>query len=418
MDLQSFLNQKPLYYDEIDYTRFPRAHDAIKEHLQTPKIIHIIGTNAKGSTGRFLALILRANGRKVGHYTSPHITSFNERFWLDGALVSDKSLQNAHEKLIGYFKQERAEHFIDALSYFEWATLLAAQLFRDCDELIMEAGMGGEHDATNVFSKKLSIFSPIDMDHTAMLGDSLAQIARTKLNAMCENALLCGFNAKNQTIYNVAKDIAAKNGAKLQIAQFQGGINKAAKIYARKYSGFLRQNFYLAYFASKKLGAGLNKRILKHLAPLDLKGRFWQIKSNLILDVGHNAHAAQALKQDLNQKLRGKKASLIYNAFFDKDIKAVLSTLAPCFDEVLIYQYNSTQRKLGTKKIYQVCQELGLKCRDFTPADMQKIKKRSYKKTTNLASFTNKMSKNFYVVFGSFMLVDAFLGDFNGTTKK
>ena len=116
--LKEFLNAKPLYYDEIDYSRFPRAFKAIKNELEIKPIIHIIGTNGKGSTGRFLALILKANGKKVGHYTSPHIFDFNERFWLDGALASDDELELAHKELLEIFKKTSAEHFIDELSYF------------------------------------------------------------------------------------------------------------------------------------------------------------------------------------------------------------------------------------------------------------------------------------------------------------
>lgn len=122
-----FLAAKPLYYEHIDYTRFPRAYESIKQYFRAPKIIHIIGTNAKGSTGRFLALLLKANGKKVGHFTSPHIFSFNERFWLDGRIISDDEIQIAHEKILAYFKKEGAEHFIAELSYFEWSVLLACE---------------------------------------------------------------------------------------------------------------------------------------------------------------------------------------------------------------------------------------------------------------------------------------------------
>lgn len=420
MDLKQFLSFKPSYYKNIDYARFPNAYNAIKSYINMPKIIHIVGTNAKGSTGRFLALILRANGRKVGHYTSPHIFDFNERFWLDGKNVDDKMLQNAHEMIISCFERANAQEFISALSYFEWASLLAAWLFKDCDEVIIEAGMGGEHDATNVFSKKLSIFTPIDLDHVAMLGDSLEQIALTKLNAMSAHAILCAQNAKNPLIYNIAKSIAAKNNTKLEIANFNRA-NKASRTYARKYQGFLRNNFYLAYFAAKKLGANFNKQILNKMQSFDLKGRFWHIQKNLIIDVGHNEHAACALRkhlENLRKKLRVKKAILIYNCFFDKDIKAVLSTLKPCFDEILVYEYDSKERALAKDEIKKNCEILKINCRDFLYSDMQKIKNHIFKKSIKSKPKKARNFKILYVVFGSFMLANAFLRDFNGTSQK
>ena len=100
MNLAAFLNSKPLFYDVIDYDRFPKAYQSIQYHLVVPKIIHLVGTNGKGSTGRFLATALHRSGKKVGHYTSPHIVAFNERIWIDGENVYDDVLEEAHQKLL------------------------------------------------------------------------------------------------------------------------------------------------------------------------------------------------------------------------------------------------------------------------------------------------------------------------------
>ncbi len=88
MILKEYLSQKPLYYEKIDYTRMPRIYDKIKSYLPLVKIIHIIGTNGKGTTGRFLASALHSIGFSTGHYTSPHILEFNERVWLNGENTS------------------------------------------------------------------------------------------------------------------------------------------------------------------------------------------------------------------------------------------------------------------------------------------------------------------------------------------
>ena len=90
--LSTFLHAKPLYYDTIDYERMPRIYAGIKSQLPYAKIIHIIGTNGKGTTGRFLATALHKKGFNVGHYTSPHIVKFNERIWKNGSDVSDEEL--------------------------------------------------------------------------------------------------------------------------------------------------------------------------------------------------------------------------------------------------------------------------------------------------------------------------------------
>ena len=99
MRLQEFLNDKPLYYDKIDYTRMPMVYEKIRLSLKLPKIIHVIGTNGKGTTGRFLSEALFSMGFKTGHYTSPHILEFNERIWIDGENISSELLENSHVNL-------------------------------------------------------------------------------------------------------------------------------------------------------------------------------------------------------------------------------------------------------------------------------------------------------------------------------
>ena len=191
--LSSYLKNKPIFYKKIDYERFPKAFNSIKEHLNLKNVVQVIGTNGKGSTGRFLAQILENSGAKVGHYTSPHIFRFNERFYIGGKDASDDELENAHKILQGILSDE----FKDTLSYFEYATLMAGILFKDCDYCILEAGMGAQFDATSAFSKTLSLFTPIGTDHIPMLGENLEQISQTKLINMAKNAILNEFEIES-----------------------------------------------------------------------------------------------------------------------------------------------------------------------------------------------------------------------------
>ena len=240
MSLAKFLDGKPLYYKEIDYGRIIRAYDTIKGYLKPFKIIHIIGTNGKGSTGRFLAQILSQNGAKVGHYTSPHIFKFNERFWLNGEVASDEILERAHECLQALLSDE----YKIKTSYFEYMTLLSAVLFEGCDYFVCEAGMGGVLDATNVFEKELSIFTPIGFDHTAILGNSLEEISRTKFEAMGKRAILN--DEMNEISVAIAKEIASEKGATLSFPReilTKENLNEIAN-YADKFNlpEFLRSN--------------------------------------------------------------------------------------------------------------------------------------------------------------------------------
>ena len=125
MSFEEFLNSKPLFYDKIDLSRMPKAFESVEGCLGGYRTVHIVGTNGKGSTGRILAELLVEEGFSVGHYTSPHILRFNERIWIDGSDISDEALQESHEKLMGWLSKETA----DALSYFEYTTLLALVAF-------------------------------------------------------------------------------------------------------------------------------------------------------------------------------------------------------------------------------------------------------------------------------------------------
>ncbi|MDY4446044.1 bifunctional folylpolyglutamate synthase/dihydrofolate synthase, partial [Campylobacter sp.] len=279
-----------------------------------------------------------------------------------------------------------------------WATLLACVLFRSFDEWIFEAGLGGEHDATNALPKALSIFTPIGLDHRAFLGGSLGSIATTKLNAMSKNAIISAFFAK----LDIAKNIAEQKGAKLEIAP-KCATSNASKIYLKHKSLFLRQNFALALFSAKSLGAKWDKSVLAKMGEFDLQARAQKIYPNLLIDAGHNEHAAKAIKTHLLSTFGKRATTLVFNSFDDKDIKAVLSILAPCLKRILLYTYESCWRKLGTQNASKIANELGIPCCDFNKTEFLK---------------ELKSRKNNFLVFGSFVLVGEFLKEFNEFKKK
>ena len=382
MKLEDFLENKPLFYKEINRARMPNTFKFVQGAFKIPKIIHIIGTNGKGSTGRFLAQML-ARGHSVGHYTSPHIFEFRERFWMNGAVASADALEMAHERLIKILPPEVAR----SLSYFEYATMLCAALFEGCDFFVCEAGVGGEFDATNVFDKRLSLFTPIGFDHTALLGDTLEQIATTKFNAMADVALMN--DEMSELCADIARGIAAKKGATLKFASknLSSEDKNEIKIYAEKFSlpEFLRSNLTLSSSAFKELGFSLN---LTNLGALDLGGRCEKIAPNVTIDVGHNEMAAQALAK----KFEGKKLNLIFNAFADKDIKAVLKAIKPVVKKTYIIEYETPGRELATAQVKDTLRQLDMEFEDFTDVRADEE----------------------YLAFGSFYLVEAFLKRYRG----
>ncbi|OHE08563.1 MAG: bifunctional folylpolyglutamate synthase/dihydrofolate synthase, partial [Sulfurimonas sp. RIFOXYB2_FULL_37_5] len=268
MTLQQFLEHKPLFYEVIDTTRMPLAYQSVKEHFELPPIVHIVGTNGKGTTGRFLAQMLHSCGLHVGHYTSPHIEKFNERMWIDGYDIDDEILEFYHQKLFS----KLSPIFQETLSYFEYTTLLAMLCFCDkCDFVVLEAGLGGEFDATNVFEKVLSIITPIGIDHQAFLGESIGEIAQTKINSVINDFILAKQYEKE--VYSIARKKASKIGRKLFEAESFFDIPTCKKIASfvskQGYSTFLKDNFTTAFCALRVLGYD---NALDTFQPLSLRG--------------------------------------------------------------------------------------------------------------------------------------------------
>ena len=377
MTLAQFLGSKPLFYDVIDYARFPAAYESIRSFLSLPKLIHIVGTNGKGSTGRFLATAFHRAGKKTGHYTSPHIIRFNERVWMDGEEISDEVLENAHQKLLGLLSSEYAY----ALSYFEYTTLLAMVVFEECEYVVLEAGLGGEFDATNVFDKILSIFTPIALDHSAFLGNTIESIAATKLRSM-QSVALMGKQPYIETKI-IARQIA--NEKKTDIKCIDGMASPEIKECAlhiaikNDLSDYLRDNLELAMAAYEVLGYTVEKRLFDQKA---LFGRLTKINDNITLDVGHNALAARVIAE----AFVGQKVTLIYNTYADKDYQEILTILAPIIESVEIIEVDEA-RIVEQELLESALHNLGIRYCTF-----QKI--REDKK---------------YLVFGSFSVAEAFL---------
>ena len=211
-EVEIYMRQKGIEYRTIDKSRAGRIYAELKAHIKPPKrVIQVLGTNGKGSTGRFIAQILAQSGYKILHFTSPHIFSFNERFYDNNGIVSDESLTKAHR-----FLQNFA--FANECSYFEYATFLALVLAQGVDFAILEAGVGGELDSTSVAKRDLCVFSVVDYDHTDILGDSIEAIATTKLNAVFYPNLvpkmLLGAQ-KYEIVEKIAKDIAKTHSVEI-----------------------------------------------------------------------------------------------------------------------------------------------------------------------------------------------------------
>ncbi|GAA8297027.1 folylpolyglutamate synthase/dihydrofolate synthase family protein [Helicobacter pylori] len=374
--LSAFLETKPKEYHKFDPSRFIQIYKDFKNaffEIQA-KVIHIVGTNGKGSTGRFLTLLLVDQNFKVLHFTSPHVFEFRERFFLNGSVVGESVLENAHQQL-------QSHAFSNACSYFEYATLLAVMLAKDCDYLVLEAGLGGEFDSTNALEKTLSVFTPIDYDHKEFLGDSLESIAQTKLKAMGSLSIIA---PQQELVLNVAQKIAKEKHAKLIVVQNE--ISKGVRDYIERYhlARFLAMNLEVALKAFETLLPCNKQEVLKNLKPLNLIGRCELLSPNILIDVGHNPHSAKALKEEI-KRIFNTKVILIYNCYQDKDAFWVLEILKPVIKKVLILELHE-ERVIKLEKLKGILETLGLEH----------------------ALFEDLEENENYLVYGSFLVANAF----------
>jgi len=374
VNLQEFLEYKTLYYDKIDFTIVKSSWQILSKKIKLPFVIHIVGTNGKGSTGRFLAHYLHKIDYKVLHYSSPHIMKFNERIWINGSDVSDENLEIAHR-----FLQELYEiSLLEKLTYFEYTTLLAFYLSKDFDYLVLEAGLGGEFDATNVVENNLSLIATIGLDHQNFLGNSVEEIASTKMRSV-DNKMIIGYQVFDEvvkTAFKVKEQILEQRNRSIEIIEVKEfdkyPINE-------KFASYLKRNLHLVIACLNELKMPIDAKLFDDVP---LFGRCQKIASNITIDVGHNPLAAEVIKKEFENK----KVTLIYNSYADKDYVEVLKILKPIIKKLIIIELDD-KRVVKKDDLLKIIQQLNIPNEETIKIEEDEE----------------------YLVFGSFLVVEKFL---------
>jgi dihydrofolate synthase/folylpolyglutamate synthase len=372
--LNEFLEHKTLYYDKIDFTIVESSWKILSTKINLPFVIHIVGTNGKGSTGRFLAHYLHKKEFKVLHYSSPHIMKFNERIWINGNDVSDENLELAHIFLQELFPLE----LLSKLTYFEYTTLLAFYLSKDFDYLVLEAGLGGEFDATNVVENNLSLITTIGLDHMSFLGNTVEEIAATKMRS-ADNKMLIGyqvFDSVLKTAYKVKEQILKERNKNIEIIEVKEFDKYELN---NKFASYLKRNLHLVIECLHELKIPID---LKLFDDVPLFGRCQKILPNVTIDVGHNPLAAHVIVKEFENR----KITLIYNSYKDKDYEEVLKILKPIISKIIIMPLDD-KRIVEKNSLLEIIKQLNI------------INEESIKIEENEE----------YLVFGSFLVVEKFL---------
>ena len=301
------------------------------------KFIHVAGTNGKGSVCNFLYNIYQKAGYKVGLFTSPHLIDFRERIVVGKDLISK-------EYIVDFFNQNIERFREISPSFFEWSTALAFSYFEDkkTDINIIETGLGGRLDSTNIIMPELSIITSIGMDHASILGDTIEKIAKEKAGIIKGNTpTLLGADLEQESVF---KEVCNVENSKLYIA------DKNIKYPNSSLPNYQIKNWNIAKKATEILQNKFEIGKIKNEPHkfLTIKGRWQKVGKNplTILDIGHNEQCITELRNQL-KKENFNKLFLIVGFSKDKDISTLLNLLPKA--ETYYFTKSSNDRSIDPK---------------------------------------------------------------------
>jgi dihydrofolate synthase/folylpolyglutamate synthase len=347
-----------------------RAVDLLGDPQSSYRVIHITGTNGKTSTARLIERLLRETGLRTGRFTSPHLVSFNERISIDGDPVSNEILVEVWSEIAPVL--ELVDSQLEAegeakLTYFEALAVLAFAIFADApvDVLVLEVGMGGEWDSTNVANGDVAVFAPISLDHTDRIGSTIAEIARTKSGIIKPGSIVVSA-AQLPEAEAILREKASSLNSEIYFAGADFGVistvpNKVGQQIALKsltseygdlqlplHGEFQAENAALALAAVEAFLGGAKQRLLDDVVRVSMAdvaspGRLQIVDVDplVILDGAHNPHGAKAVSQALASSFNSPETVAVISMVQDKDTDGFIDNLAGSIDHFIVTQSSS-----------------------------------------------------------------------------
>jgi len=345
----------------------------------TYRVVHLTGTNGKTSTARMVDALLRTVGLRTGRFTSPHVERINERISVDGEPLDDDAFVRAFNDVAPY------THLVDAdqphpLSFFETVVGMAYAAFADVpvDVAVIEVGMGGSWDATNVADGEVAVITPIGMDHAQYLGDTPVAVAQEKAGIIKPGAtvviaeqqpdvrevLLARAVEVGATVLEEGVDFAVEARTAAvggQVISLRGLRGSYDDVFVPLYGAHQAQNAVLALAAVEALiGQELSAEVVTEgFGEATSPGRLEIVRSSptILLDAAHNPHGAEATAAALEDSFSFDRVIGVIGAMGDKDVEGVLAAFEPHLSHLVVTQ-NSTERAMRAERLAEVAADI------------------------------------------------------------
>lgn len=369
---------------KIDPTldRIRKVCDLLGQPQAAYPVVHLTGTNGKTSTARMIDALLRSLGLRTGRFTSPHLESMTERITVDGAPISEERFAEVYREVLPYVELVDAESDV-ALSFFETITAMAFAAFADApvDVAVLEVGLGGSWDVTNVADAAVAVVTPIGVDHAHLLGDTPEEIAVEKsgiikpgsravlaeqedgaLEVLLARATEVGATVALEGVdFSVSDNVSAVGG---QLITVSGLLATYGDLFLPMYGAHQAQNAACALAAVEAFVAGsgpdggLNIDLVRAaFAEVTSPGRLEIIRRSptVLLDAAHNPHGARATAAAVQEAFSFSPLVGVVGVMADKDVAGVLEALEPVLSSVVITQ-NSTHRALAAAELGEIAE--------------------------------------------------------------
>ena len=334
------------------------------------KFVHIAGTNGKGSTATLVEACLRKSGYRVGLYTSPHLVRYNERFKINGEEISDELLASATKCV-----KEVVDTLEKAPTQFELMTCIGFCCFLEagCDIVVLEVGLGGRADTTNVIPvPEAAVITRIGLEHTEILGDTLEKITAEKAGIVKPGGTVI-LGDPTPEVFGVTEEICRERGAKLILSDPSAAKRISCSLEGQKFSWKQYPEICLSLLGKHQLQNGCtaletlealrgkgwkipDEAILEGFRTAVWPGRFECVRTEptVIIDGGHNQQCAEAIADALKEYFPGKKCTFLIGVMADKNFQGIFDALLPLAERVFAVTPDSPR----ALKALRLCEKL------------------------------------------------------------